>query len=93
MPAQLPITPALIDRAIAALRQAVESKALEPKSRRLLAALDYLARAMPEAWGVPQFREGLTMHNETSRSQNCRAALAAIELQRPTRSAAPLDTP
>lgn len=79
---QLPITAALVRRAITALQRSVEHRpAPLPRDPRTLAALDYLARALPNAWGVGQFREGLTMTNDTSRSQNCRAALAAIERQ------------
>lgn len=82
----LPITDTLIDRAIAALRQAVEKTVpLDPNSRRLHAALDYLARAMPEAWGVEQFRTGLSFANETARWQNCNASLNAIDRQRAAR--------
>ena len=75
---QVPITNELIERAIAALREAVEGKDLNPKSRRLHAALDNLARAMPDAWGVEQFRTGLAFTNETARWQNCNASLNAI---------------
>lgn len=78
----------MTDRAIAALRRAVDkSEPLDPKSRRLNAALDYLARALPEAWGVEQFRMALSMPGETARWQLANASLNAIERQRhPTAS-------
>jgi hypothetical protein len=79
----LPITDVLTHRAVVALRQAVEgTTALDPRSRRLHAALDYLARAMPGAWGVAQFRTGLMFTNDTARWQNCNASLNAIERAR-----------
>lgn len=79
----LPVTADTTERAIAALRLAVEHpEHLDSQNRRLQAALDYLEAALPAAWGVPQFRRGLAMANDSARWQNCKASLAAIESQR-----------